>query len=261
MGSLISKFISNPSRTLIESQTFPFPKTSSYDINHEHFLYIKSLQCSVPCMFYTNSQSKFIIIYSHGNATDIGLTNNLLKKLSILLNTNIITYDYVGYGLSSGKPSEFGCIQSMNIVFDYVVNQGYLQQNIILYGVSIGTGPSVDIASRIKNIKGLLLQSPYTSIVGVVSESTELLSFSVCSQDRNPNIFRNLEKIDLVVAPIIILHGTHDSLINISHAEKLCAKNLFHTKLIKVPFAGHNDIEQNHFDLILKCLNELINFN
>ena len=61
----------------------------------------------------------------------------------------MIAYDYPGYGLSEGKPSEEGCYDAVEAVYDYVVNQlGRNPVEVIMWGRSLGTGPSLFLASR-----------------------------------------------------------------------------------------------------------------
>ena len=89
-------YCSQTTRSIIETLAFPTPSVS-YNENHENFLYVKN----IACMMYKNT-SPIVIVYSHGNAVDIGRTHHFLKHLSIELNVNIISYDYIGYGLSRG---------------------------------------------------------------------------------------------------------------------------------------------------------------
>ena len=46
---------------------------------------------------------KYTLLYSHGNAEDIGLISSFLIDLSRLLQVNVICYDYSGYGISIEK--------------------------------------------------------------------------------------------------------------------------------------------------------------
>lgn len=243
-------YCSQSTKSIIETLAFPAP-TVSYNENHENFLYVKN----IACMMYENT-SPIVIVYSHGNAVDIGQTHHFLKHLSIELNVNIISYDYIGYGLSRGKASELNCYESIRCVYDFLLSEGFRNENIIFYGTSVGTGPSVDLCSKINTCKGLLLQSPYTSIVGVQHKFLETSIDSSCSKENNPNIFRNIDKIHLINSRILILHGIQDSLINIRHSEELCAKSK-NAKLLKLEHVGHNGIEDLHFDDIMKCLNAL----
>ncbi|KAL6587915.1 hypothetical protein OROMI_000893 [Orobanche minor] len=43
------------------------------------------------------------LLYSHGNAADIGQMYELFVEITLCLRINLIGYDYSGYGQSSGK--------------------------------------------------------------------------------------------------------------------------------------------------------------
>lgn len=253
-------------RNTIESLAFPAP-AASYDTRHRNFKYVDSKDTKskrVACMFYTIKENitddSMVILYSHGNGCDIGHMDNFLWNLARDMNLNIVSYDYEGYGLTEGRPSEEGCNRSIDTVYDHLKSLGYRSKNIILYGTSIGTGPTVNLASRLNasgtKLKGLLLQTPYTSIVGVVSEVAETSSYVSSSVVENPNIFRTGEKISQVSAPIIIVHGKRDEVIPYSHATKL-QKNNPRSQLVTLSDATHNNIERDHYQTLCQCINNL----
>jgi pimeloyl-ACP methyl ester carboxylesterase len=51
------------------------------------------------------NRARSTLLFSHGNATDLGAMRDHLLNMSEHLCVNIFAYDYAGYGLSSGKPS------------------------------------------------------------------------------------------------------------------------------------------------------------
>ena len=60
----------------------------------------------IPAIYVKNKSatSKFTIIYSHGNAEDIGLSLPYLDLMSGLLDVSVFAYEYPGYSLSEGEP-------------------------------------------------------------------------------------------------------------------------------------------------------------
>lgn len=46
------------------------------------------------------------MLFSHGNAVDLGQMSSFYIGLGTRINCNIFSYDYSGYGVSSGKPTE-----------------------------------------------------------------------------------------------------------------------------------------------------------
>lgn len=49
---------------------------------------------------------RYTVLFSHGNAVDLGQMSSFYIGLGTRINCNIFSYDYSGYGVSSGKPSE-----------------------------------------------------------------------------------------------------------------------------------------------------------
>lgn len=67
------------------------------------------------------------------------------------INCNIFSYDYSGYGMSTGKPTEKNLYADIDAAWHALrTRYGISPENIILYGQSIGTVPTVDLASRYK---------------------------------------------------------------------------------------------------------------
>jgi hypothetical protein len=96
-----------------------------------------------------------IILYSHGNAIDIGQMHLFLTKLSQEIDVDVIAYDYPGYGLSEGgHASAEGCTRFIFQVYEYLLKLGYDTENILLCDTSIGTGPTVNLAVAIPGLKG-----------------------------------------------------------------------------------------------------------
>jgi hypothetical protein len=114
------------------------------------------------------------IIYSHGNATDVGAMYPLQAMLVQSLLCHVISYDYSGYGESGGVAMEANTYKDIATVYDYalknVAGEGNAH-NIVLYGQSVGSGPSCYLCSKIKDIGGLILHSPFTSGMRVLTPS------------------------------------------------------------------------------------------
>ncbi len=107
------------------------------------------------------------LLFSHGNAEDIALHLPFVTALAHRTGADVFSYEYVGYGPSRFKdcvPSERGCYRAIDAAWAYLIAHGVDPTTIVIYGRSIGTGPSVDLASRVE-AKGLLLQSPIDSAI------------------------------------------------------------------------------------------------
>lgn len=49
---------------------------------------------------------RYTVLFSHGNAVDLGQMCSFYVGLGTRIGCNIFSYDYSGYGISSGRPSE-----------------------------------------------------------------------------------------------------------------------------------------------------------
>ena len=194
------------------------------------------------------------IIYCHGNAEDLGIVRSWCRHISRGLGVNVIAWDYPGYGYNGtlGKCSESSCYDDMAQVYSWCLQQGIPENRIILWGKSLGSGIAVHQAARLaakkKSVAGVILQSPFTSAVRVVTNKLSWLPFL--------DIFNNVSKINVIQAPIILIHGNRDTVIDISHSRELLEK-CRRARFIELPGANHNDIENDYADTLL-C--QLANF-
>lgn len=128
------------------------------------------------------------IIYSHGNATDIGAMYPLQAMLVQSLLCNVVSYDYSGYGESGGVAMEANTYKDIAAVYDYTlknVAEGNAS-NIVLYGQSVGSGPSCHLAMRETDIGGLILHSPFTSGMRVLTPSRYVCRLALASGSSVP---------------------------------------------------------------------------
>lgn len=105
-----------------------------------------------PILYVRNERANvknFTIVFSQGNSGDIGGALSLAILWSIYFDLNIVTYDYIGYGISTGVPTEQKMYVDLECVIAFTVNQLKVPLNkIFLWGYSLGSGPTVDLASR-----------------------------------------------------------------------------------------------------------------
>jgi fermentation-respiration switch protein FrsA (DUF1100 family) len=191
--------------------------------------------------------SHFTIIFSHANAEDVGLVYPHLAALSAALRCSIVCYDYSGYGLASGEPSEQHVYADIHSVFKYVTtSMGIPHHRVVLYGRSLGSGPSVELASS-EAVGGVILQSAFTSIISVASRTRFVAA------QKAVDAFCNSAKIHRISCPVLLVHGTKDNLVPISHARDLFSRCQCPYEPLYVD-AGHNDIEHAHPQVLVAHL-------
>ncbi|XP_029939378.1 alpha/beta hydrolase domain-containing protein 17A [Salarias fasciatus] len=202
----------------------------------EVFLARSSRGNRVGCMYIRCSpNARFTVLFSHGNAVDLGQMSSFYIGLGTRINCNIFSYDYSGYGISTGKPSEKNLYADIDAAWHALrTRYGISPENIILYGQSIGTVPTVDLASRYE-CAAVVLHSPLTSGMRVAFPETKK---TYCF-----DAFPNIEKVSKITSPVLIIHGTEDEVIDFSHGLALFERCPKAVEPLWVEGAGHNDIE------------------
>ncbi|XP_020348126.1 alpha/beta hydrolase domain-containing protein 17A [Oncorhynchus tshawytscha] len=190
----------------------------------------------VGCMYIRCAPTaRFTVLFSHGNAVDLGQMSSFYIGLGTRINCNIFSYDYSGYGVSTGKPSEKNLYADIDAAWQALrTRYGISPENIILYGQSIGTVPTVDLASRYE-CAAVVLHSPLTSGMRVAFPDTKK---TYCF-----DAFPNIEKVSKITSPVLIIHGTEDEVIDFSHGLALFERCPKAVEPLWVEGAGHNDIE------------------
>lgn len=114
--------------------------------------------------------------------------------------------EYPGYGIYDGNPEADQIALDAQNVYDYLTQaQGLRQDQIILFGRSIGSGPATLVASK-RDPCALLLMSPFMSIKEILLEKGGGTMINMLLQDR----FRNIDIISEVRCPTFFVHGQQD---------------------------------------------------
>jgi len=184
----------------------------------------------IAAVYLPNPEATYTLLFSHGNGEDLGYVLPLLPVLREL-GFSVLAYDYRGYGLSEGRPSERNVYADIDAAYDYLTRQLKIQpERIILYGRSLGAGAAVDLAAR-KSVGGLVLESPFLTAFRVV---TRIPVFPV-------DKFRNVDKIGRVRCPVLVMHGEADEIVPLWHGRRLFEAAPEPKTLVVIAGAHHND--------------------
>ncbi|CAO1420282.1 unnamed protein product [Diamesa serratosioi] len=181
------------------------------------------------------TNARYTLLFSHGNAVDLGQMSSFYLGLGSRINCNIFSYDYSGYGASTGKPSEKNLYADIDAAWHLLrTRYGISPENIILYGQSIGTVPTVDLASRYE-VGAVVLHSALMSGMRVAFPNTKRTWFF--------DVFPSIDKVAKITSPVLVIHGTEDEVIDFSHGLSIYEKCTKPVEPLWVENAGHNDIE------------------
>jgi fermentation-respiration switch protein FrsA (DUF1100 family) len=185
----------------------------------------------IAATYLPNPGSAYTILYSHGNAEDLGDIMPWLRELQSH-GFAVCSFDYRGYGLSGGKPTEQGATLDMDAAYNYLTEQLRVPpERIIFHGYSVGGGPALAVASR-RKAGGIILESTFTTAFRTVTR-LPLLPF-----DR----FRNIDRIGTLAMPVLVIHGRSDTVIPFSHGVRLFAAAQGSKRFLWITGAGHYDL-------------------
>ena len=160
------------------------------------------------------------MMYFHGNAEDLFTSLGLLQQLQHRFKCSLLAMEYPGYGFFShkikdreiDKKTKYTCsnqkIRSCAITcFEHAVKPksqgglGFTPEQIIVFGRSMGSGPTCTLGARFRP-RCLVLMSAYTTIKDVAKNVVgKFLAFAVAEH------FNNRNNMASVRCPVLFIHG------------------------------------------------------
>ncbi|KAG6777558.1 hypothetical protein POTOM_017383 [Populus tomentosa] len=157
----------------------------------------------VVAVYFKNPAASLTVLYSHGNAADLGQMYDLFCELSLHLRVNLMGYDYSGYGQSTGKPTEQNTYVDIEAAYRCLEEKyGVKEEDVILYGQSVGSGPTLDLATRLPKLRAVVLHSPIASGLRVIYPVKRTYWF---------DIYKNIDKIPFINCPVLVIHDNVSS--------------------------------------------------
>ncbi len=208
-----------------------FPPESSYRDDSRIVKIAARDGTRLSAIYLPNPEARFTILFTHGNAEDLGHNDFFLDALH-RAGFAVLAWDYRGYGTSEGRPSETTFYSDSEDIYDYLTRQlGVPPERVLLVGRSLGGASAVHIASQ-KRVAGLVLESTF------VSGRRLLVRWPIFPFDR----YRSRDKLRHVHCPVFILHGTKDETIPFEHGQLLFDAANPPKQSWWVEGAGHNDL-------------------
>ena len=147
------------------------------------------------------------ILFLHGNA---GSLENRIHKINHYKNMdiNFLIFAWRGFSGNKGKPTEQGLYEDARSAIRWLKLNNISEDKIIIYGESLGTGVATEIAQN-KNFAGIILESPFTSMIEAGKENYPLLPVNFLLKDK----YESNKKIKNINSPILIMHGKVDNIV------------------------------------------------
>ncbi|WP_299058511.1 alpha/beta hydrolase [uncultured Polaribacter sp.] len=192
---------------------------------------------------------KGIVLFCHGNK---GNLSNWGDRVAYFLEYNyeVLVFDYRNYGKSTGVFHEENMYNDAVSVYKYL-KRGFKEQNIVVYGFSLGATFATRIASKNKP-KELILEAPFYNFKKAAQyKSIWTPTFLLKYQ------FRTDRDITKVTAPITIFHGNEDKTTLFKDSKKLLTLNTStKNKFIEIDKGSHHNLKE--FSIYKETLKQIL---
>jgi uncharacterized protein len=173
------------------------------------------------------------VLYFHGNGAGLADRSARIRILQSA-GYGVLMLAYRGYAGSTGQPSEAANIADARRAYAWLRGQGVVAGQIVLFGESLGSGVAVQVAAE-KDIAGVILDCPFTSLVAVVMHHFPYLPMRWLLRDR----YMSTEHIGRVRVPLLIVHGEQDRVIPIALGRMLFELANQPKTFVAFPNVGH----------------------
>lgn len=200
-------------------------------------------------------KEKPVIVFFHGNASNLSMAMSGAVHY-LHAGYGFLVAEYRGYSGNKGIPSEKSLYRDARAWLNFLKSAEYAEEQIFLFGESLGSGIAVQMAIEFPNVKAVVLISPYTRLVDVAQKHYPVFPVRFLMRDK----YASIDKVGALKGPVYIIHGDSDAIVPVQMGHKLFEKINGPKNIRIVPGAGHNDLYLNGANAyILQFLQSLNN--
>lgn len=180
-----------------------------------------------------------VLLWCHGNAGNI---SHRVENIALLhqVGLGVWIFDYRGYGLSQGRPSEAGVYLDAQAAYQCLCQSfGIPAASVIIFGRSLGCAVAAELATRV-SARALILESAFTNLGDMARYHYAWLpGKSLWAQK-----FDLTQKLPRLTLPKLFIHGEQDTIVPYWMGKQLYELALPPKEFHAIPGAGHNDTYQ-----------------
>ena len=193
------------------------------------------------------------VVYFHGNGGNLSLWSPVLVDLH-QHGLSVLAVDYRGYGLSSGRPSERGLYRDVDATLALLDDpRRHARVPLVYWGRSLGTAVAAYAATR-RAPDGVVLESGFPDVQALLRHMPVLWALSWFSSYRFPAA----QWMRGVRAPVLVIHGTEDTIVPFEAGERLFAQIDGAKRFHAVPGGDHNDPAPRRPDEYWRAVDEFL---
>lgn len=184
-----------------------------------------------------NERASASVLFFHGNGGNLSVWLPILAGIRAQ-GYAVTAFDYRGYGLSTGSPSEAGLYRDVDAVLAWWAARRSPSLPTVFWGRSLGTTFAAYGASKVRP-SGLILESGFVDGRSVVRDSPLLLVLSYFASYRLPTA----EYARAARCPVLVMHGDADQVIPFPNGKALYESLSQPKRFEIIPGADHNDLQ------------------
>ena len=207
------------------------PHRAAYGLEDPGILLVEDSGGPVGMMWRPVAGATKTVLFSHGNGQDLGN----LTQIAEIINASgysFLSYDYPGYGVTPGHPTEKGVYRTAEAAYRYLTaDRKIAPENIVLMGYSIGSGPACYLAEKFP-VAGLIFQCGFTS----VGRCYNKYRLTFCDP------FPNVRRLKRIRCPKLFLHGHLDQVVPFNRGREAFAAAAEPKRCVWVKDADHYNL-------------------
>ena len=157
------------------------------------------------------------ILYFHGNGGNLSVWAPIVAGIA-RKGYAVLAFDYRGYGLSSGRPTERGLYEDVDAIVRHFWSDSRAALPVVYWGRSLGVAMAACAAS-VRKPDALILEAGFPDARSLLRESPLLALLSLFSSYRFPAV-ELLGRLGSPV-PVLVIHGDNDHVVPIAKGRAL----------------------------------------
>ncbi|MDB5856722.1 MAG: hypothetical protein JWQ76_411 [Ramlibacter sp.] len=151
-----------------------------------------------------------VLLYLHGARWNVAGSAPRIRRMQ-QLGFSVLAIDYRGFGKSShGLPSEDTAYEDARAAWDWLAAHHPGRPRYV-FGHSLGGAIAIDLASKVDDEQGVIVEGTFTSIADVASTMKwGWLPVGPLITQR----FESVRKVAQLHSPLLVVHGADDNLIS-----------------------------------------------
>lgn len=194
-----------------------------------------------------------VLLYLHGARWNVESSTPRIRRLQEM-GFSVLAIDYRGFGKSSpGLPSEQTAYEDAQAAWRWLAAK-YPQRPRYIYGHSLGGAIAIDLASKVDDERGTIVEATFTSIPDVASTMKwGWLPIGPLITQR----FDSVDKVAKIGSPLLVVHGDDDRYIDIALARKLYEAATGPKRFLLIEGGTHHSTMAVGFDEYRQALAEM----